>query len=310
MNKKLKNYEVLVKALKNFSLVNLDINVLNKRGKNVFKKIKKAEANKAKILYDPYLGFIEENRKPFTLSTSYEAKSWDGTLEYSTDTNNWSEWGGSEISSSSDGKLYLRGMGNSRISTRHDGRVNSFLLTNGKRIQCLGNIETLLDYKTVEAGSHPAMANACYRSMFDEGTPLTKAPDLPAITLTENCYGGMFYGCSSLTEAPELPATVLTEACYQDMFAECASLTQASELPATTLVNDCYGGMFYNCKSLTTAPELPATILADRCYDVMFFGCTSLTGTIHCPASTANDSNRLDATAQIPTGTATVVYDL
>lgn len=334
--KKLKNYEVLVKALNNFSLVNLDINVL-RRGENVFKKIKELEAEvKAKILYDPYLSFIEENGEPFTLSTVRNTKNWDGTLEYSTDTQNWSEWNGSKISSSSDGKLYLRGIGNSNISMS-DGHTNSFLLTDEKRIQCLGNIENLLDYKTVAAGSHPVMGNYCYGSMFDECVSLTKAPDLPAITLAEGCYHGMFYGCTSLTEAPEeLPATTLAYGCYSDMFCDCTSLTTAPKLPATTLADSCYSNMFESCKSLTAAPkllattladycysdmfrnctsltqvsDLPATTLADDCYVGMFIECTSLTGVIHCPASIANDKNRLNADNDDIPDTATVVYDL
>lgn len=225
----------------------------------------------------PYLSFVEENNEPFTLKTS--GKSWDGALEYSTDTENWSEWDGTEISSSNDGKLYLRGTGNTRIT-----KGNGFSLTIDKRIQCLGNIENLLDYRTVEAGNHPVMA--------------------------ESCYDSMFYGCSSLIQAPELPATTLTTSCYTLMLGECTSLTQVPELPATTLANYCYGAMFFACTSLTQVPELPAATLADGCYTSMFSECTSLTGTIHCPASTASDSNRLDINADIPANTATVVYDL
>jgi hypothetical protein len=48
MSKKLKNYNVLVKALNNFSLVNLDINVLRK-GENVFKRTKEASASLATV---------------------------------------------------------------------------------------------------------------------------------------------------------------------------------------------------------------------------------------------------------------------
>jgi hypothetical protein len=330
MAKKLKKYEVLVKALGNFSLVNLDINVLNKRGESVFKRIKESAASGWP---NPYLSFIEENKEPFTLKTGKASKSWGGVLEYSTDTQNWSEWNGTEISSSNDGRLYLRGTGNSRIT---DG-TNQFVLTDNRRIQCLGNIENLLDYKKVKAGGHPVMAPNCYSGMFPNCTSLTKAPELPATTLAVRCYKGMFADCTSLTTAPELPATTLADYCYGDMFKGCTSLTQAPELPATELASSCYRIMFNNCTSLTTAPELPATTLAANCYNGMFFGCTSLTqapeklpattladscygsmfsrcksltGVIHCPVSTANDSNRLDANAQIPANTATVVYDL
>lgn len=280
MAKKLKTYEVLVKALNNFSLVNLDINVFNKKGENVFKKIKEAEA-KAKILYDTYLSFIEENGEPFTLKNSNSSKNWDGVLEYSTNTQDWSEWDGTEVSSSNNGKLYLRGTGNSKIT---GGSGRQFVLTNNKRIQCLGNIENLLDYETVKAGNHPIMAEGCYKFLFTT--------------------------CASLTTAPDFPATALTNNCYESLFNSCTSLTTAPELPAMTLANYCYFNMFRYCTSLTTVHDFPATILADRCYQGIFNRCTALTGTIHCPASTTNNSNRLDAMAQIPAGTATVVYDL
>ena len=64
---------------------------------------------------------------------------------------------------------------------------------------------------------------------------LTRAPELPALTLANNCYGGMFSGCTSLTAAPELPALALAGSCYNSMFSGCTSLTAAPELPALTL---------------------------------------------------------------------------
>jgi len=279
-----------------------------------------------------YLSFIEENSEPFTLKTNNASKNWNGTLEYSIDTQNWSEWNGVEINSSNDGKLYLRGTENNKISD--NGK--QFVLTDNKRIQCLGNIENLLDYKTVKAGSHPVMGTGCYKTMFYHCKSLTTVPELPVTTLAGNCYEAMFYGCDSLTKAPELPATTLAIGCYKSMFALCKSLKTAPELPATTLAGNCYEAMFYGCDSLTKAPELPATTLAIGCYDTMFYSCTSLTtapelpattladscysdmfrycdslaGTIHCPASTASNTQRLDAKANIPANTAIVVYDL
>ena len=106
----------------------------------------------------PYLSFIEENGEPFALKTKNTSKNWDGILEYSTDTLTWTTWTGAEISSSNDGKLYLRGTGNTKITEESNGD-SSFVLKYGKRIQCIGNIETLLDYATVLTGNHPAMAN-------------------------------------------------------------------------------------------------------------------------------------------------------
>jgi hypothetical protein len=178
----------------------------------------------------PYLSFIEENNEPFTLKTSNASKNWNGTLEYSPDTQNWSEWDGTEVSSSNDGKLYLRGVGNNKVSDYN----KQFILTSNKHIQCLGNIENLLDYKTVKVGNHPVMANKCYGSMFSGCTSLTKAPELSATTLINYCYYGMFNNCTSLTKAPELPATTLAKQCYNCMFYGCTSLTGQIHCPAST----------------------------------------------------------------------------
>ena len=86
--------------------------------------------------------------------------------------------------------------------------------------------------------------------MFAGCTNLTTAPELPAITLTNNCYENMFYGCTKLSSAPVLPATTLTNYCYREMFYGCTSLTQAPELPATTLANNCYQYMFNRCNKI------------------------------------------------------------
>ena len=59
---------------------------------------------------EPYLTFQSVNS--FTISVA--SPKWDGTMEYSTDTENWFTWNGSSISSV-DGKVYLRGTGNTRV---------------------------------------------------------------------------------------------------------------------------------------------------------------------------------------------------
>ena len=62
----------------------------------------------------PYLSFI--GNEDFTLKTNNTTKNWDGTLEYSTDKLNWTAWSGAEISSVGN-KLYLRGTGNTKITS-------------------------------------------------------------------------------------------------------------------------------------------------------------------------------------------------
>ena len=235
-----------------------------------------------------YLTFSSPNS--FTLAVNDATKHWNGTLEYSTDTSAWSTWDGtttlSSATSGSDNILYLRGTGNKVITGNNTGY--KWVLT-GSDIACIGNIENLLDYATVESGAHPTMANYCYQYMFYGCTGLTQAPALPATTLTPSCYSNMFYGCTALTHAPALPATTLTTSCYQNMFRGCTSLTQAPALPATTLVNYCYSNMFYGCTALTQAPALPATTLVDYCYQYMFRNCTALTQAPALPATTLAD---------------------
>ena len=228
----------------------------------------------------------------FTLAVNDATKHWDGTLEYFDSDKTWTVWNGTTTLSAvdNDGErvLYLRGAGNTKITgLTADGPsdIYRWVLT-GSDIACVGNIENLLDYATVESGQHPTMAEACYGYMFKGCTGLTKAPALPATTLANYCYSGMFSGCTSLTKAPALPATTLVNYCYYQMFRGCKLLTQAPALPATTLANYCYYFMFLNCTSLTQAPALPATTLADYCYMGMFSGCTSLTQAPALPATT------------------------
>ena len=197
----------------------------------------------------PYLTFKSPNS--FTLAVGDATKHWDGTLEYSTDETTWSTWDGTTtLSSSTSGSkdvLYLRGTGNTVIAG--DNQNYRWVLT-GSNIACAGNIENLLDYTTVKAGQHPAMAALCFCGMFDGCTSLTQAPALPATTLAAGCYAVMFNGCTSLTQAPALPATTLEISCYLQMFNGCTSLTQAPALPATTLASNCYYFMFSGCTSL------------------------------------------------------------
>ena len=226
----------------------------------------------------------------FTLAVNDATKHWDSTLEYSTDTSTWATWNGattlSSATSGSKNVLYLRGTGNTLIT---GDNVNHRWLLTGSDIACIGNIENLLDYATVESGAHPTMAKHCYLYMFYGCTSLTQTPALPATTLTIGCYGSMFYGCTSLTQAPELPATTLMISCYSNMFQGCTSLTQAPALPATTLTGYCYFSMFQGCTALTQAPALPATRLMPNCYRSMFSGCTSLTQAPALPATTLDN---------------------
>ena len=167
----------------------------------------------------PYLTF--SSNSSFTLKVNDNKKHWNGTLYYSTDTTNWSVWSGTSALSSVDNKLYVRGTGNTLIT----GNVENYrwVLT-GSNISCTGNIETLLDWETVDSGQHPTMADYCYSHMFRGCTSLTTAPELPAIILASLCYYCMFIGCTSLTTVPLLPANIMFDRCYSYMFYGCTAL--------------------------------------------------------------------------------------
>ena len=138
-----------------------------------------------------YLTFSSPNS--FTLKVNDTTKYWDGTLEYFASDRTWTTWDGKTTLSSatrgSDNVLYLRGTGNTKITG--DSSSYKWVLT-GTDISCIGNIENLLDYATVESGAHPTMADYCYSFMFYGCTSLTQAPALPATTLADNCYYSMF----------------------------------------------------------------------------------------------------------------------
>ena len=190
--------------------------------------------------------------------------NWDGTLEYSTDLNEWTTWDGSNVWSEG-GYLYLRGSNNTVINS-------NFGIATNPGVYCTGNIETILDYKTVANGEHPQMGSYCFKKLFS-GVRLLSAPELPATQLSQECYKEMF-AHTRITEPPELPATQLSYECYREMFAY-TSITEPPELTATQLSYGCYMAMFAACKNLTYAPEIHG-IGVRNSYQSMFADCTSL----------------------------------
>lgn len=107
------------------------------------------------------------------------------------------------------------------------------------------------------------LQNNAFKGLFSGATTLESAENLilPSAT-SQACYDHMFYRCSSLTKAPELPATTLSYNCYSNMFVDCTSLTAAPELPANTLVDYCYFGMFQGCSNLSSITCLATDISA------------------------------------------------
>lgn len=158
----------------------------------------------------------------FTINMYNNLKSWTGVVEWANSGNNWTEWDGYAVSSK-DGILRFRGIENKSFT--FGGR--RWILT-GSNISCKGNIETLLDYKTVLLGRHPEMYVSCFVYMFRDCTALVRAPSLPAVSLVDGCYFGMFRGCTSLETIPKLPATELKDECYMQMFSGCTNIKLSS----------------------------------------------------------------------------------
>lgn len=186
-----------------------------------------------------YLTF--SSPEPFTLAVYNAAKNWDGTLEYSTDTTNWTVWdGATTLASGTMNSLYLRGKGNTVIT----GILNDGWVLAGADITCTGDIRVLLDYTDPD---NTVMARYCFTNLFYGCTSLIGAPELPATTLASGCYSSMFYGCTGLMNAPALPATTLASGCYNFMLYGCTSLISIPKLPATTLASNCYRSMLHGC---------------------------------------------------------------
>ncbi len=143
-----------------------------------------------------------KSSSPFSISV--DIPGWKGTVYYSADKEQWTEWAGTIAdavqASDSNYYLYFRGKGNSVITGSY---AYKWKLT-GTGIECRGNIMTLLDY---EDPDNAGMASSCYSCMFNGCTGLTSAPALPATQLAMYCYAYMFCGCSSL-KISRSPGTV------------------------------------------------------------------------------------------------------
>ncbi len=254
-----------------------------------------------------YVQFYSEDTFTIKFSTT---KTWNGTVEYSTDGETWTEWNGIAITvdESSGYNVYFRGEGNTTITG--ETTKSYFRIVSQKSVYCSGDLKDLLDYTSDDVTMDPY---ALYR-LFYNCTTLASAPSLSMETLSDYCYGSMFYNCTALRVAPSLPAENLYEGCYSNMFYGCVDLLiTPTSLPATTLVKKCYYRMFYGCEQITAAPqfgnitivaeqscygmfyncyklktiyEINATVMQTECFAHMYNGCSALTAAPALPATT------------------------
>ena len=252
----------------------------------------------------------------------------DSTFESSTDGTTWTDLhlGSANAITLNWGQgVYIRAKAARTVFPTSGGTVPCYIGMTGN-IEAYHNVYSVLSPNFAAISDLTTVGNYCLQALFSPGTTsdtstarntaLTKAPLLPATTLSNFCYSAMFLFCTSLhtppqlnatalaascynnmfdqsglTTAPVLPATIAMSQCYQRMFKGCA-LTNPPDLPATTLSSSCYKSMFENCAVLTKTPLLPATTLSANGYQTMFKGCSSL-NEVRIAATTISASNAL-----------------
>ncbi|MCQ2751822.1 MAG: cell wall-binding repeat-containing protein, partial [Coriobacteriales bacterium] len=189
-----------------------------------------------------------------------------------------------------DQKLYLRGTGNSSLGS--DNLASSFNFDLNGSFSCIGKLNSLLDYSTVEAGGQPTISSYCFANLFasaNKNSSLITAPSLDATVISNSCYKALFKNCSGLTICPSLPATAAKPSCYESMLENCEELTLPPTIACESLQESCYKNMFYACSNLTVAPNLPVESLSVSCYDSMFAKCSKLTQAPNLPGQTLSN---------------------
>ena len=202
----------------------------------------------------------------------------NGMLIYSTDKITWKKWDQSAITAVRDSYdnyyyVYLAGISNAYVRASSPNQ-SGIILSN--EVSCSGNIESLLDYPTVDIGNHPTMDTYCFANLFEGCTNLKTAPTLGSPALSNYCYQAMFKN-SGIVDCPTLSATSLKEGCYQEMFMGCTYLRTITNLPAQVLDKQCYESMFEGCTRLQSIGSISAVYYAQYSCARMFYGCTSLT---------------------------------
>ena len=117
------------------------------------------------------------------------------TLVKSFDGVNWEDYAVGEVidlPSIGDYVYLAAGEGGNNAFGKSAKKYHKFVI-NGL-VASSGDITSILNFDCAQT----ALANYCYRSMFQGCTGLTSAPELPATTLADYCYYSMFHGCTHL----------------------------------------------------------------------------------------------------------------
>ena len=190
------------------------------------------------------------------------------TYQKSLDNVTWEDFTASITLNNTD-KIYIRAKENQNLPPVKIGISGKAELYN--------NINSLLSPDFTNIFDLTPYGSSCFSQHFFNNSSITKAPLLPATTLTNRCYYRMFYGCTSLIESPELPSETLVDSCYYEMFRGCISLIKVpKKLTCVTASTSSCGYMFYGCTSLVDAPKLDFGSLYDSCCVSMFQNCALL----------------------------------
>lgn len=169
--------------------------------------------------------------------------------------------------------------------TQSQSNYIQFVMTGS--IAASGNCNSMLDGTNFSTMTSIADYPYAFYKLFYGCTALTKAPALPATTLSNYCYYYLLSGCTALTQAPALPALTLTSGCYHSMLSLCTSLVNPPEMAATSVASgatDCCRLMLEACTNLVKSPDLKVTTLASGMYYWLLYDCHSL-AEIHIAAS-------------------------
>ena len=223
----------------------------------------------------------------------------DGEIEYlrgnPSNEDNWIKWNGSSIYAAAyDGLYYLslRGTGATYVSTSQKptevenlNPAAPLALYAGSGVDCVGDIESLLDYETVLDGEVPAQADSyIFTGLFKGFTKLTTAPSFITTSLENKdyAYAAMYYGCSSLIESPVLPAIKTGKSSYNAMFRNCTALEDFGDISANDFADSTCRQMFMGCTNLNPSGKeiLITSMTGEATMQDMFRDCTSMEETV------------------------------
>lgn len=166
----------------------------------------------------------------------YEGGKNFDTIEYSTpqDYPIWSKWNGNAVeskgSSVADNKIYMRGIGNKKITPIPPEKddvepdANRWKIdceNSDAKVYCDGDIKYILDYNS---DSH-TINTGCFAYMFANNKQLASAPYLSIKSLSKMCYKSMFEGCTSLENLYLPPEDAkYNDGCMDKMYKGCTSI--------------------------------------------------------------------------------------